>query len=304
MNILLTGATGFIGSRLARRLLVAGHRVTALIRPAGDRWRIRDIEPSLSVLEGDLCTPLTLRGLLVSIRPDLLIHLAWGGQLGAPAIDNLTALGSSLELLRLMPDIGCPRVMIAGTCFEYDQSEGELDEESPARPHDLYGACKHALFLAASHFAELAKIDLIWPRLFYVYGPGEDPRRLVPSVVLALLRDRPAPTTQGEQVRDYLHVDDVADALVAIVGKGCSGAINVASGSTVTVAQVATLIGRLLEKPELIRLGALPYREGEPMVIRAGTRRLREEVGWNPRFDLVGGLTDTIGWWKTRIPAA
>lgn len=303
MNIVLTGATGFIGSHVARRLLVAGHRVMAVVRPASDPWRIRDLLPSLTILEGDLSSPSALRAPLTSAQPDILIHLAWRGQMLTPAADNIAALGSGLELMQLMPEIGCRRIMVAGTCFEYAPSGDELTEESPIKPYDLYGAAKHALFLAGSHFARLAKIELIWPRIFYVYGPHEDPRRLVSSVIVALLKGEPAPTTRGEQIRDYLHVDDVADALRAIAESGVSGAVNVASGTAVTVAQVATLVGRLLGKPGLLRLGELPYREGEPMVIRAGTRRLREEVGWKPRFDLAGGLTDTIGWWKTRLPA-
>lgn len=304
MNVVLTGATGFIGSHVARRLLVAGHRVTAVVRPASDLRRIRDLLPSLPLLEGDLSVPSALRGPLASAQPDLLIHLAWGGQMLTPAADNLAAIGSSLELIRLMPEIGCRRVMVAGTCFEYAPSYDELTEESPIKPHDLYGAAKHALFLVGSHFARLAKIELVWPRIFYVYGPHEDPRRLVSSVIVALLNDRPAPTTQGEQVRDYLHVDDVADALGAIAESGVSGVVNVASGTAVTVAQVVTLAGRLLGRPDLLRLGALPYREGEPMVIRAGTERLRREVDWKPRFDLREGLTDVITWWKRRLSVA
>jgi len=304
MNVVLTGATGFIGSHVARRLVVAGHRVMAVVRPASDLWRIRDLLPSLTLLEGDLSVPSALRGPLASAQPDLLIHLAWSGQMLTPVAGNMVALGSSLEFLRLLPETGCRRIMVAGTCFEYAPSRDELTEESPAKPHDLYGAAKHALFLAGSHFARLAKVELIWPRIFYVYGPYEDPRRLVSSVIVALLKGEPAPTTRGEQVRDYLHVEDVADALRAIAESGVSGAVNVASGTDVTVAQVATQIGRLTGRPDLLRLGALPYREDEPMVIRAGTRRLREDIGWKPRFDLAGGLADTIGWWKTRLSAA
>jgi nucleoside-diphosphate-sugar epimerase len=298
MNIVLTGATGFIGSHVARRLLVAGHKVTAVVRPASDLWRIKDLLPSLTLLEGDLSVLSGLRGSLAAARPDLFIHLAWLGQKLTPAAGNIVALGSSLELLQLMPEIGCRRIMMAGSCFEYAPSRDELMEESPAKPHDLYGAAKHALFLAGSHFAALTKIELIWPRIFYVYGPHEDPRRLVSSVIVALLKGESAPTTRGEQMRDYLHVEDVADALCAIAENGVSGAVNVASGTDVTVAQVATQIGRLTGRPDLLRLGALPYREGEPMVIRAGTRRLRDEVGWKARFDLAGGLADTINWWK------
>ena len=120
-------------------------------------------------------------------------------------------------------------------------------------------------------------------------------------MVLSLLRDEVAKTTAGEQVRDYLHVEDIASALWAVAQSGVTGPVNIASGTTTTVREVVREIAELVGKPDLLQLGVLPYRAGEPMVIRAKTACLRERVGWSPRYDLRRGLDQTIAWWKDRL---
>src|SRR6185295_2444913 len=106
---------------------------------------------------------------------------------------------------------------------------------------------------------------VVTPRIFYSYGPLEDARRLVPSIVQALLRGDVAKATAGEQVRDYLHVADIASAIWAVARSDATGAVNIASGEAVTIAQIAITIGEMLGKRPLVQLGALPYRDGEPM---------------------------------------
>ena len=121
------------------------------------------------------------------------------------AAEALGSLGISLELLRVMPELGCPRFVAAGTCFEYALSGSRLSEATPLVPHDLYGGCKKSLFEVAQGFSALTGVSVATPRIFYSYGPYEDSRRLVPSIVNALLSGQPARATRGEQVRDYLN---------------------------------------------------------------------------------------------------
>jgi nucleoside-diphosphate-sugar epimerase len=139
---------------------------------------------------------------------------------------------------------------------------------------------------------------LAWARLFYLYGPGEDRRRLVPSVALALLRGEPARTTPGEQRRDFLHVDDVAGALVAVAQSNVVGGVNIGSGRAVAVREIVETLGAITERPDLVELGALPYAEGDPMLVEADNRRLTEECGFTPRWSLAEGLRDTVRWWS------
>lgn len=302
MKILLTGVTGFIGSHLARIALAKGHAVAAIVRPGSDRWRIRDIEQRLALIEWDLGEQRAIEARLAADRPDLCVHLAWRGWSGSLATvdENITSLSIGLGFMRMVAGLGCSRFVAAGTCFEYDTTHPLLSETTPTEPHDLYGTCKRALFHVAQQFSRLTKMEIVWPRIFYSYGPYEDPRRLVPSVVLALLRGDSANTTAGEQIRDYLHVEDIASAIWAVAQSDFTGAINIASGTPVAVSRVVSEVGRLIGRPDLLRFGALPYREGEPMLIRADASLLRTRIGWSPRFDLVTGLAQTIEWWRSR----
>jgi nucleoside-diphosphate-sugar epimerase len=300
MNVLVTGATGFIGSHLARLALAEGHAVTAILGPDSDRWRILDIEDRLAFIACDLADLRPIEAHLARERPDLCLHLAWRGWSGSLATveENIASLSVGLGFMRSVAQFGCPRFVAAGTCFEYDTTFPLLSESTPTQPHDLYGTCKRALFQIAEQFSRLTKMEIVWPRIFYSYGPYEDRRRLVPSIVLALLRGDPAPTTAGEQIRDYLHVEDVASAIWAVSQSRFTGAVNIASGTPVAVKTIITEVGRLLGRPELVRLGALAYREGEPMRIQADATLLRSRFRWTPRYDLQTGIAQTIEWWR------
>lgn len=300
-RVLLTGAAGFIGSQIARLLIREGHEVTAIIRPGVDRWRLADIESELVVLDGDLRSLSSLRPQLLAARPEICLHLAWRGWLGqSEAIENLSSLSVSLDLLRMMPDIACGRFVSVGTCFEYDLTGGPISETTSLRPQELYGTCKKSLFEAAYQFSIFKGMSVATPRVFYSYGPFEDVRRLVPSIALSLLNGKPAQVTPGGQVRDYLHVEDVASAIWRVATSELTGAVNIASGEPVTIAEIATRVGQLLGKSELVQLGALPYRQGEPMRILADVTTLRQRLGWAPRFALDQGLTETVRWWESR----
>jgi nucleoside-diphosphate-sugar epimerase len=298
----LTGATGFIGSHVARLLVAQGHTVFAIIRPGANRWRLADIERELRIIPGDLRDLSSLRDALRAARPEICVHLAWRGWSGqAEAEENLTSLGVSLDLLRMMPELSCGRFVNIGTCFEYDFSRNPQAETTALRPRELYGTCKKSLFEVAQQFSALTGVSVVTPRVFFSYGPFEDVRRLVPSVALALLRGDVAKVTPGEQVRDYLHVEDVASAIWRVATSGIVGAVNIASAEPVTVADLTARVGRILGKPELVRLGAIPYRPNEPMCIVGDATMLRDLLRWSPRFDLDRGLAATLSWWETRV---
>ena len=300
MKVLLTGASGFIGSHLARLLIASGQSVTAILKPSSSRWRIADLPASLRVLECDISDRAYLTDQLARDLPDVCIHLAWHGWSGPSLIaeENLSSLAASVEFLRAIADAGCPRFVGVGTCFEYDTAAGTLSESTPARPKDLYGVCKHSLWLAAQALSPIAKMDVAWARVFLVYGPFDDERRLVPSLALSLIRGEAARTTPGEQIRDIMHVEDAASAIWAIARSRHTGEVNVASGVPVKVADIARCIGDIVGRPELLHIGALPYRASDPAVLVADTTVLRQTIGWAPRYDLAAGLDQTLAWWR------
>lgn len=305
VKVLLTGATGFIGSHLARLLISQGVQVTAVIKPFSERWRIADIVGSMRVLECEVGDRRHLEPLLRSDVPDVCIHLAWHGWSGPSltATENLSSLAASLELLRVLADVGCRRFVGVGTCFEYDTSAGTLPETTPTRPRDLYGICKHSLYRAAEALSPIAGMHVAWARVFLVYGPFDDERRLVPSLALSLIRDEHARLTPGEQVRDVLHVEDAASAIWAIARSSYTGPVNVASGTPVKVVDLARQLAGLAGRPDLLHVGALPYRAAEPPVLVADTTVLRTAIGWSPRYDLTTGLNETLEWWRSHEAA-
>ena len=114
----------------------------------------------------------------------------------------------------------------------------------------------------------------------------------------ALLNDEEANCSHGEQIRDFLHVEDVASAFVALLRSEVSGPVNIASGQAVILKEIVRRIAQQQGKEELVRLGALPAAANEPPLLVADVRRLREEVGWQPRYNLDAGLEQTLQWWR------
>jgi nucleoside-diphosphate-sugar epimerase len=146
---------------------------------------------------------------------------------------------------------------------------------------------------------EQAGLSVGWGRVFFLYGPNEHPQRLVSSVILSLLRGEPAKTSHGRQIRDYMHVQDVADGLVSLLHSDVRGAVNISSGQATTIRELVLTAGRLLQRPDLIQLGAIPARANDSPLVVGDNARLLTEVGWSQKLDLEAGLTQTIEWWKS-----
>jgi nucleoside-diphosphate-sugar epimerase len=295
MRVLLTGAGGFIGSYIARQLVREGHEVHALVRPRTDLWRITDIEPSLQFIRGDLLNPSFG---LPSSDFDLCVHLAWYVEPGKYLHSSLNKdwVEASLRLARYLKLTGCRRFVAAGTCFEYATSDPPQHESTPTVPSTVYVQSKLELLQALPSVG----IDFAWARFFYQYGPYEDSRRLMPVIINLLRRGEETQLVPGDRIRDYLHIEDVASAVCAVAQSSLTGAVNIGSGEPVTVRDVALKIGSLLDRVDLIKLGARPWSPTEPMHLLADNTKLREGTGWKPRYNLEDGLRQTIDWWKSR----
>ncbi|HET7218709.1 MAG TPA: NAD(P)-dependent oxidoreductase [Vicinamibacterales bacterium] len=293
-RVLVTGGSGFIGRHTLSALGDRGfdvHAVSSQTRSSSTiRWHQADLQRAPDVAR-----------VIDSVRPSHLLHLAWFAVPGAfwTSPENLRWVQASIELVRAFAAAGGQRLVAAGTCAEYDISDSDCDErETALRPSTLYGTCKHASRLILEGFAE-GRFSMAWGRVFHLYGPHEHPDRLVPSVIRSLMEERPALCTAGVQVRDFLHVADVADAFAALLDSAVCGPVNVASGSPVSVADVVSEIGRQMHAGELVRLGARPTPPHDPLRLTARVARLRDEVGWSPAFDLARGLRATIDWWRS-----
>ena len=292
---LVTGATGFVGRHVPAPLAARGYEVHAItIDPIPEQangvvWH-----------SGDILDPRVVEEIMARVQPTHLLHLAWNVTHGVfwHSLENLRWTAASLRLLKAFAEQGGRRVVMAGTCAEYDWSCPVLREGStPLRPATLYGACKHSLNVALESVAAQGKLSAAWGRLFLLYGPHEHPQRLVSSVIRSLLRGEPAECTHGNQVRDFLSSDEAADAFVALLDSDVAGAVNIASGQPMAVRDVVSIIAARIGRPDLVRLGARPAPENDPPRLEAGVERLTREVGWTPHYDLAEGLRRTIAWW-------
>jgi nucleoside-diphosphate-sugar epimerase len=296
-RVLVTGASGFIGRNALPALRRRGFDVHAVSsRPQTD-------SEAVSWHMTDLLDPRACAELVEEVQPTHLLHLAWYAEPGAfwtsPA--NVPWLQASLELVRLFAAAGGQRFVGAGTCAEYDWSAAGIcrETETPLAPHTLYGECKRSLHAVTERlYAAAGMPSLAWGRIFFLYGPHEHPQRLVPAVARALLEGREALCTDGRQQRDFMHCSDVAEAFAALMDCQAEGAVNIATGQPVTVADVVSLVGEACGRPELVRLGALPQRPDDPPALLADTARLRQEVGFIAERSLRDGIFETVAWWR------
>ena len=134
-----------------------------------------------------------------------------------------------------------------------------------------------------------------------MYGPYEHGNRLVSNIITSLLKNEEALCTHGKQSRDFLHVSDVADALVTLLKCNVTGTINIASGQSVQIKELASIIAKKIGKENLIKLGAIPFPKDEPLFVGVNVERLKTEVKWQPKYDLHTGIEETIFWWESFI---
>lgn len=287
-RVLVTGASGFVGRHVIAPLLARGCEVHTAGRTEcpGTTWH-----------EADLLAPGEAERVVSLVRPTHLLHLAWDATPGSywTSDDNLRWTAASLRLLLAFADAGGRRAVMAGTCAEYDWTHEVLsDTTTPLAPQRLYGTCKDALRRAAASFCAGRGVSFAWGRLFYLYGPGEKAGRLVPLVVSTLGAARELAFSEGRLERDFLHTADAGAAFAALLDSEVEGAVNIASGETVTLRSVVERLAAALGKSDLVRFGARPEPAGEPLRLAADVTRLREEVGWRPAWTLESGLADVL----------
>jgi len=283
MKALVTGATGFIGTHVAAALRDRGVEVVPLVRPV------------------DYHDTAAVRDALAATRPSLLVHCAWRLATGSAYLDdpaNAAEAEASLRLFRAAADVGCERIVGLGTCLEYAESAGRVAEDAALEPRSSYARSKVQLFRAAETWAAENTVSFSWARLYFPFGPGEPPHRLIPSVVNGLLSGERVATTAGVQRRSFLHAADVGDAIAAVATSSVDGAVNVGASDAVAVRAVVQRLGTLIGRPDLLDIGALPSRPGDPDVLWPDVDKLQRAAGWVPRHDLDAGLRATIDWWQ------
>lgn len=288
-RVLVTGAAGFVGRAAVPYLIGRGFEVHALSARQEQSIGREVCVHKLDLLNDDVGE------LLREIAPTHLLHLAWYAEPGRfwNAPENLDWVAATLRLARAFARAGGQRIVAAGSCAEYDWTQPCLDETTtPLNPHTLYGEAKAATFRLLSRAAEELGISVGWGRVFFPFGPHEKPGRLLSTVFDTIARGETVQLSSGHQQREFMHVDDVGRAFGDLLQSELTGPVNIARGDAVSVRSVVEQAARIAGGEHLLRFGALSLQPGEPMIMSAATERLREELGFVPRFTLKDGLVD------------
>ena len=287
-TVFVTGATGLIGKELWKPLIAAGFEVYALV--------IEDHLPQvphIHWLKGNLFDPACLAKLIDQTKPQYLLNMAWAttGDYQTSNI-NFDFLCAGIQLLKIFAANGGKRIVFAGTCLEYAPQAHPIKETDPIAPLIPYALCKQLLNQATQSFCAQNKLSFACGRIFYVYGRGEAETRLTASIIRSLKDRKPVTINYAQLVKDYMYTKDIASAFTALLQSDVEGAVNICTGTGISLLQYTSAIARLLHREDLLNLKELPTTQ--PLQIIGDNTRLIHQVGFTPKYTLQQALKEIV----------
>jgi len=262
----MTGATGFVGRQVLKALLDQDCFIQCILRAGPDV----DLPVSPKIMPPVFTKDLFQEGLSwwkdVFQGIDTIVHLAWYAEPGKYQLSmkNLDCLAGTLRMAQAAAEVGVRRLVGVGTCFEYQHSSEKLSVESTLGPTSPYAAAKASTYLTLSNCLPMYGVEFAWCRLFYLYGEGEDSRRLVPSIRNALSHAQEVALSSGTQVRDFLDVQEAGKCIAKVVMGSHTGPLNICSGESVTVRELAESIADEYGRSDLLKFGARAENPVDP----------------------------------------
>lgn len=304
---LVTGATGFVGANIVRRLVKDDKDVHILVRDKGLNWRLSDISKKVRAYEIDLLDK-KLPALVAEIKPDYIFHLAAYGSLPhEKEMDKLIDINfrGTINLIDAAKTIDFKLFINTGSSSEYGAKFGKMKETDLPYPINDYGVVKTAATLYAYKEAVRNDLPIITFRLFSAYGPYEHKPRFIPSVIRAAIQNKPIKVGNKKYVRDFTYIDDIVSSYLY----ACNASIkpgeiyNIGVGKQRTLEEVVNLIIALSNSKSNVEWGAIPTQERqmEMGMWEADTEKTEKELKWKVRFSLEEGLKETIGWFRQNI---
>lgn len=299
-DVFVTGGTGFVGSAFVRAAVQAGARVTVLSRGSADHWRLAEVAGRYSVVNAALDF---LPDLHLDVAPDsVLVHCAAAGvNQAADDIDGMVAtnVAGTLSTLRFALRQAISRFVLVGSSGEYGPGV-RLRESAPMQPISEYGATRASATMIARAFGLRRGLDVVVVRPFAVYGPYEAAYRLIPHVILGGLRGEEIRISSGQQTRDYVHVQDVAEGIARAITceAACGGIFNLCTGFETAVSEAAALALARVGGEGSLAVGAMPAIPGEMWRTTGDPSLAREVLQWQPTITLAEGLSQTVTWFR------
>lgn len=308
-RVLVTGASGFIGSHLTRRLVADGAEVHALTSSVSSIYpaRLLDVRESITLHEASLDDRGAMQLLAERVRPDYVFHLGAYTHVGKSwqRIDECIQVNiqGTVNLLMALAPTGFTRFVNVGTSEIYGDVAVPFVEDGPVHPISPYSVSKHAAEEYARLFGAAMSLPVVRVRPFNAYGPMQSPDRIIPETITRGLQGQPMRMTQGSQTREFNYVEDLADGLVRVAtAPGIDGELfNLGCGRETSIRDVATLTLKLMGDPITPEFGVLEERPIEIPRMYADTTKTVERLGWSPATSLEAGLTRTIEWYRAAL---
>lgn len=295
-RVLITGASGFLGSHITRAVLAKGGLAIAGVRSSSLLHRLKTTLNQIRLVGLDITNQKNVQRVLKKERPEIVIHCAAYGvnpKEKDPAMAFDVNVRGTQMLLEAAAATKVKRFIYLGSCFEYKGLKRPLKEDDPLEPNSAYGSSKVSASLLVPRLGRLLNIEAVVLRCFSMWGPYEDKYRLVPTIVRASLSKTPCELTPGKQIRDYSYVEDMAGwiAKIALLRRHLKhDVINVGSGKSVSVEKFARQVAAQLKASSLLRFGARPYRKEEKASLVANVGRLKKLIGPLKQTPLEKGL--------------
>ena len=285
-KVLLTGATGLIGKEIITPLKERGFEIYALTidknNPGGVNWIFCNLFDENSVKKA-----------LEEVKPTHLLNFAW-----ATTGDYLTSeinfefVKAGLNLIKIFKENGGNRAVYAGTCFEYEFKDKPLKEGGSLNPQTLYAVSKNALHQMTEEYCRINNISFGYGRIFYVFGHGENEKRLTAHTINNLRNNREVVINNGDLVKDYMYTKDIAGAFAALLDSSVEGSVNICTGRGISLREYTGYIAKQLGKEEYLTIKQ--EATSQPPVIVGDNTRLTQEVGYKIKYDFESAIKEIL----------
>jgi nucleoside-diphosphate-sugar epimerase len=305
-KILITGATGFVGSSLTKKLIELGHEVHITYRVHSNMWRLHPVSSELYKHNVDLRDGDKLDLKVKDIKPEIIFHLATFGGLSfqndADTIFDSNYFGAR-NLLRSSIKYGTEYFVNTGSSSEYGIKDEPMSEKMLLEPINDYGVAKASFTMLCKSEAYKNNVPIATLRLFSPYGPFDDPVRFMSYLISSAIKDVAPQFANKNSVRDYVYIDDVVDAYLKVIeNKSIRGeAINIGSGNQYSLKMLADMVYHEAKKRNDAEWGVIDSARVEPNIWKADIALAQELLNWTPLTPIEEGLSKSVSWYKSNI---
>jgi UDP-glucose 4-epimerase len=301
-RVVVTGGTGFVGANLTRRLLRDGHEIHLVVRPEHTAWRIESIRREVGVHVVALTDLCRLTTLMSEVKPDWVFHLgAYGAYPTQHDLNQMiqTNLHGTINLVQACVAVGFEAFVHSGSSSEYGFKDHAPSEDELIEPNSHYAVTKSAATLFCQFTARHNDVNIATLRLYSVFGPYEEPTRLIPSLIIRGLRGELPDLVDPSVARDFVYVDDVNDAFILAASQPfstCGRIFNVGTGVQTSIREAVDEARQLLRIAAEPRWGSMANRSWDSASWVANSSSIREKLGWNPRYSFAAGFEAFLAW--------